>query len=281
MAISESAISPSHYISHHLQNWANKKQSSIVDFSVIHSDTVLWSIFVGLLMLVILYIAAKRSTANVPSRFQCFVEMLVEMVDEQAKMIVKGNRKFIAPFALTIFVWISMMNFLDLVPVDLAAKLFDVFGLSSFVPYHRIVPTADLNCPLGIALGVLIVCLFYSLKIKGFIYFGKELFTVPFGSFPLLWAPNLLFNLIEYFAKTTSLAVRLFGNMYAGELLFLLIALLGSIWNFAPDLYFLGFLGQVIAGSAWAIFHILVIFLQAFIFMMLALVYIGQAHEKH
>lgn len=281
MTSSEPVISPSHYISHHLHNLATKKQISIVDFTVIHCDTLFWSIMIGFLMVIFFYLSARKATSKVPSRFQCFIEMLVEMVDDQSKNIVKGNRKFIAPLALTIFVWVSMMNFLDLLPVDLPAKFFSILGLSDAIPYHRLVPTADLNCPLGIAIGVLLLILFYSFKVKGFIGFGKELFSSPFGSFPLLWIPNVIFNLIEYASKTVSLAVRLFGNMYAGELLFLLIALLGSMWNFSLNIYFFGFLGQIVTGSAWAIFHILVVFLQAFIFMMLTLVYIGQAHEKH
>jgi len=165
------------------------------------------------------------------------------------------------------------MNSLDFLPVDLFSKLFYWTGLDSIITHHRVVPTADLNGTLGIALGVFMLMIYYSFKIKGPGGFIRELFTAPFG----IWmAPfNLLLNIIEFAAKTVSLAMRLFGNMYAGELLFLLIALLGSTATA------LGFIGHVIAGSLWAIFHILIVFLQAFIFMMLTLVYIGQAHEGH
>jgi F-type H+-transporting ATPase subunit a len=165
------------------------------------------------------------------------------------------------------------MNSLDFLPVDLFSSLFKLVGLDSVIPYHRVVPTADLNGTMGIALGVLALMVFYGVKIKGLGGFIHELFTAPFG----IWlAPfNLLLNLIEFAAKTVSLGMRLFGNMYAGELLFLLIALLGSMATT------FGFVGHVIAGSMWAIFHILIVLLQAFIFMMLTLVYIGQAHEGH
>jgi F-type H+-transporting ATPase subunit a len=195
------------------------------------------------------------------------------MVDNQAKSIVHGDRSFIAPLALTVFVWVALMNSLDFLPVDMFSAFFHWAGLEGVFPHHRVVPTADLNGTMGIALGVLALMLFYSVKIKGLGGFIHELFAAPFG----IWmAPfNLLLNIIEFAAKTVSLAMRLFGNMYAGELLFLLIALLGSTATA------FGFVGHVIAGSLWAIFHILIVVLQAFIFMMLTLVYIGQAHEGH
>jgi F-type H+-transporting ATPase subunit a len=194
-------------------------------------------------------------------------------VDDQAKSIVHGDRSFIAPLALTIFVWVFLMNSLDFLPVDLFSSLFSLLGIENLLPHHRVVPTADLNGTMGIALGVLVLMLYYNVKIKGIGGFIHELFAAPFG----IWlAPfNLLLNLIEFTAKTMSLAMRLFGNMYAGELLFLLIALLGSTATA------FGFVGHVVAGSVWAIFHILIVLLQAFIFMMLTLVYLGQAHESH
>jgi F-type H+-transporting ATPase subunit a len=227
----------------------------------------------GVVGLLIMYFAARRATPGVPGRMQAFVEMVVEMVDEQAKSIVHGNRAFIAPLALTVFVWVALMNSLDFLPVDLFSALFRWFGLENVFPHHRVVPTADLNGTLGLSVGVLALMLYYNLKIKGLGGFLHEIFSAPFG----IWlAPfNLLLNIIEFAAKTVSLGMRLFGNMYAGELLFLLIALLGSTATV------FGFVGQVIAGSMWAIFHILIVLLQAFIFMMLTLVYIGQAHEGH
>ena len=167
----------------------------------------------------------------------------------------------------------ALMNSLDLLPVDMFSWAFAVFGVEHIFPYHRVVPTADLNGPMGIALGVLALMFYYSIKIKGLGGWIHELFAAPFG----IWmAPfNLLLNIIEYAAKLVSLGMRLFGNMFAGELLFLLIALLGG------SATIFGFVGHVIAGSIWAIFHILIVLLQAFIFMMLTLVYLGQAHDSH
>jgi F-type H+-transporting ATPase subunit a len=195
------------------------------------------------------------------------------MVEDQSKSIVHGDRSFIAPAALTVFVWVALMNSLDFLPVDLFSALFGLLGVEHLFPHHRVVPTADLNGTIGISLGVLALMIYYGIKIKGLGGWIHELLAAPFG----IWmAPfNLLLNIIEYAAKMVSLGMRLFGNMYAGELLFLLIALLGSTATA------FGFIGHVIAGSIWAIFHILIVFLQAFIFMMLTLVYLGQAHEGH
>ena len=183
--------------------------------------------------------------------------------------------------AVTVFVWVALMNSLDFIPVDLPTRVIGWLGLSETFPHMRIVPTADLNGTLGIAIGVFVLMIYYNFKIKGAGGFVHELLSAPFGAHPLLWIPNLALNIIEFVAKTVSLGMRLFGNMYAGELLFLLIALLGSIWSFGADTTVLGFIGHVIAGSVWAIFHILIVLLQAFIFMMLTLVYLGQAHDKH
>ncbi|WJF90352.1 F0F1 ATP synthase subunit A [Paraburkholderia bonniea] len=283
MAASEgkSALDPSGYIAHHLQNFSTSHQTSIFDINVWNLDTLFWSIFCGLVTIIILYCAARKSTSGVPGRFQCAVEMLVEMVEDQSKSMIHGNRSYIAPLALTVFIWVALMNSLDLVPVDLPTRLIGWLGLSEALPHMRIVPTTDLNGTLGIALGVFVLMIYYNFKIKGAGGFAHELLSAPFGAHPLLWIPNLVLNIIEFVAKTVSLGMRLFGNMYAGELLFLLIALLGSLWNFGADTTVLGFLGHVIAGSVWAIFHILIVLLQAFIFMMLTLVYIGQAHDSH
>jgi F-type H+-transporting ATPase subunit a len=272
-ATEHAAPTASEYIVHHLGHLSTHHQEKIVDFSIINMDTVFWSVAMGVLGLFVMFLAARRATPGVPGRLQAFVEMIVEMVDEQAKSIVHGNRAFIAPLALTVFVWVALMNSLDFLPVDLFSALFRVFGLENVFPHHRVVPTADLNGTLGLSVGVLALMLYYNLKIKGLGGFLHEIFSAPFG----IWlAPfNLLLNIIEFAAKTVSLGMRLFGNMYAGELLFLLIALLGSTATV------FGFVGHVIAGSMWAIFHILIVLLQAFIFMMLTLVYIGQAHEGH
>ncbi len=266
------APTASEYIVHHLGHLSTKHQDKIVDFSIINLDTVFWSVLMGVVGLSLMIYAARRATAGVPGRFQAFVEMIVEMVNDQAKNIVHGDRSFIAPLALTVFVWVFLMNSLDFLPVDLFAGIFRLFGAD---PHFRIVPTADLNGTLGMAVGVLALMLYYNVKIKGLGGFIHELFCAPFGAHPALWIANLGLNIIEFVAKTVSLGMRLFGNMYAGELVFLLIALLGSTatwWGFGM---------HVIAGSIWAIFHILIVLLQAFIFMMLTLVYIGPAHEGH
>lgn len=270
-AAAEHAPTASEYIVHHLGHLSTKHQDKIVDFSIINMDTIFWSVFAGVIGCLIMWLAARKATSGVPGRFQAAVEMVFEMVDDQAKSIVHGDRSFIAPLALTVFVWVALMNALDFLPVDMFSAIFAQIGLGEM--HHRVVPTADLNGTMGIALGVFALMIFYNIKIKGAGGFVHELFAAPFG----IWlAPfNLLLNIIEFAAKTVSLAMRLFGNMFAGELLFLLIALLGSTATA------FGFLGHVVAGSMWAIFHILIVFLQAFIFMMLTLVYIGQAHEGH
>ncbi len=274
MAAEGAAHAPtaSEYIVHHLGHLSTQHQGKIIDFSIINMDTVFWSLMMGVLGSLLMYLVARKATAGVPGRLQAFVELVVEMVDDQAKNIVHGNRTFIAPLALTVFVWVFLMNSMDFLPVDLFAGIFRLLDIE---PHFRIVPTADLNGTLGIALGVFALMIFYNVKIKGIGGFIHELFCAPFGSHPALWIFNLGLNIIEFVAKTVSLAMRLFGNMYAGELVFLLIALLGSTatwWGFGM---------QVVAGSIWAIFHILIVLLQAFIFMMLTLVYIGQAHEGH
>jgi F-type H+-transporting ATPase subunit a len=220
-----------------------------------------------------MWLAARRATSGVPGRFQAAVEMVLELVEDQSKAIVHGDRSFIAPMALSVFVWVLLMNAMDFLPVDLFSALFGLFGHHEM--HHRAVPTADLNGTLGMALGVFALMIFYNIKIKGVGGFIHELFCAPFGAHPALWIFNFGLNLIEFVARTVSLGMRLFGNMYAGELVFLLIALLASTatwWGFGMG---------VALGTIWAIFHILIVVLQAFIFMMLTLVYMGQAHEGH
>ena len=267
------APTASEYIVHHLGHLSTKHQEKVIDFSIINVDTMFWAIVTGVVGCFVMWLAARRATAGVPGRFQAFVEMLVEMVEDQSKSIIHGDRRFIAPLALTVFVWVFLMNSLDFLPVDMFASLFKAIGLSDVIPYHRVVPTADLNGPMGMSLAVLVIVIYYNIKIKGAGGWLHEWVAAPFG----IWmAPfNVLLNLIEYIARTVSLGMRLWGNMYAGELLFLLIALLGSTATA------FGFIGHVIAGSVWAVFHILIVLLQAFIFMMLTLIYVGQAHESH
>ena len=277
MAASGQAPTATEYIVHHLTHLSTGKQKSIIDFSVFNVDTIVFSILVLSGVLLLLWLAARKVTAGVPGRFQAAVEVLVELVEEQSKSIVHGDRTFIAPLALTVFLWIVMMNAIDLIPVELFPWIaHNVFHIE----YLRPLPTADLNGTLGMALGVLTLMIYYGVKIKGFGGWVHELFTAPFGAHPLLWPFNFLLNLIEYAAKTVSLGMRLFGNMYAGELLFFLIALLGGYAALNATGIMLT-IGHVLAGTAWLLFHILIVLLQAFIFMMLTLVYIGQAHEGH
>jgi len=274
----EHAPNASEYIVHHLSFLTNAKQTSLVDWSVFHLDSLFFSVSLGLLAVFVMARLAARATSGVPGRFQAAVEIIIEMVADQAKGIVHSpeSRKFVAPVALTVFVWIFLMNAMDLIPVDLLPMLAGAVGIN----YLRVVPTADLNITLGMSLGVLLLCIYYSVKIKGFGHWMHELFTAPFGNHPVLWPINFAMQLIEFVAKTVSHGMRLFGNMYAGELIFMLIALMGAAWagTFGGALLWIG---HIIAGSIWAIFHILIITLQAFIFMMLTLVYIGQAHESH
>ncbi len=272
-AAAEHAPTSSQYIIHHLGHWSSKHQEKIIDFSIWNLDTIFWSIAIGIIGCALMYLAARRATAGVPGRFQAAVEIIVELVEDQSKSIVHGDRRFIAPLALTVFVWVFLMNAMDFLPVDMISSVLRLFGLGEM--HHRSVPTADLNGTLGMALGVFALMIYYNLKIKGVGGFVHELFCAPFGSHPALWIFNLGLNIIEFVARTVSLGMRLFGNMYAGELVFLLIALLGSTatwWGFGM---------HVALGSIWAIFHILIVVLQAFIFMMLTLVYMGQAHEGH
>jgi len=289
-----SDVSPqSAYIQHHLVHFNNlgEKQSAIAQFDVINYDSIFWSVAMGAIVIFFLWLAARRATAGVPGRFQSFVEMIVDMVEDQAKSIVPSakSRLFVAPLALTVFLWIILMNALDLVPVDLLPWTFVTTGLGAEygdpLYYHRILPTADLNVPMGMALGVLLLMFYYGIKIKSPGGFVKELFTAPFhahGFMAILLAPaNFALNLVEYGAKSVSLGMRLFGNMFAGELVFMLIALLGGAWTGFNGSSIAFGVGHVLAGSIWAIFHIMIVLLQAFIFMMLTLVYIGQAHEGH
>ena len=267
------------YIIHHLQHLQNQHMHGPADFSVINWDSTFFTIVIGVLGCWLLWLAARKATSGVPGRFQAAVELLVEMVDSQAKGIVHNaqSRKLVAPLALTVFVWIFLLNAMDLLPVDLLPFIGEhVFGLE----HLRVVPTADLSITMGLSLGVLVVCLIYNVKIKGAGGWAHELIAAPFGDKWFLWPVNLLMQLIEFVAKTVSHGMRLFGNMYAGELIFMLIALMGGAFALTATGLLLT-VGHIVAGSVWAIFHILIITLQAFVFMMLTLVYVGQAHDSH
>ncbi len=273
------------YVLHHLGNLnsAGHPQTEIVDFSILNYDTVFFSVILGVLGLLLLWSVARKATSGVPGRAQAALEILIEMVGNQAKAIVHNeqSRKFVAPLALTVFVWVFLMNSMDFLPVDLLPALWQYLTGNPHA-YLRVVPTADLNATLGLSVGVLLLCFWYNIKVKGVGGWVHELFTAPFGNHPLLYLPNFAIQIIEFMAKTVSHGMRLWGNMYAGELLFLLIALMGMAF---PSMSLFGgsllWLGHLITGTLWALFHIFIVVLQAFIFMMLTLVYIGQAHESH
>ncbi|NBQ88186.1 MAG: F0F1 ATP synthase subunit A [Betaproteobacteria bacterium] len=283
MASEGKPLTAGDYIVHHLGHLQTQKQTSIVDFSVVNLDSVFFSVVLGIVGCWLLWLAARKATSGVPGRFQAAVEILVEMVDTQAKSIIHNaeSRKLVAPLALTVFVWIFLMNSMDFLPVDLIPAAWHVAGPAlGMSDYMRVVPTADLSTTLGLSVSVLLVCIFYNIKIKGLGGWVHELFTAPFGAHPLLWPINFVMQLIEFAAKTVSHGMRLFGNMYAGELVFMLIALMGGAAAASLSGILLP-IGHIIAGSVWAIFHILIVALQAFIFMMLTLVYVGQAHDAH
>ena len=274
------------YIIHHLTHLQNAKPKAVVDFSVFSFDSLIFSILLGVVGCWLLWLAARKASSGVPGRFQAAVELLVEMVDSQAKGIVHNaeSRKFIAPLALTIFVWIFLLNAMDLLPVDLLPYIWtQIYAAAGHDPHHaylRVVPTADLSVTMGMSVAVLLICLYYNIKIKGLGGWIHELFTAPFGNHWALYPFNVAMQMIEFVAKTVSHGMRLFGNMYAGELIFLLIALMGGAWSLSATGIGLA-VGHIIAGTVWSIFHILIITLQAFVFMMLALVYLGQAHDHH
>ena len=276
------APSAGEYIGHHLTHLQNKPMAGVIDFSVYNLDSIFWSVLLGVVASFFLWRAARGATAHAPGRFQAAVEILVEMVDSQAKGIIHNaqSRKLVSPLALAVFVWIFLLNAMDFLPVDLFHSLFVMTGLDSSIHYFRVVPTADLSTTLGMSVSVLLICIYYNIKIKGFGGWFHELTTAPFGAHPILWPFNFVFQMIEFVAKTVSHGMRLFGNMYAGELIFMLIALMGGTAAMSLTGILLP-IGHVIAGSIWAIFHILIVALQAFIFMMLTLVYIGQAHSHH
>ncbi|MDZ7829113.1 MAG: F0F1 ATP synthase subunit A [Halofilum sp. (in: g-proteobacteria)] len=263
------------YIKHHLTNltygqhpdgsWGfaqNAEEIAEMGFWAIHVDTMLFSAVTGIFFLWLFRRAAKRATAAQPGALQNFIETLVEFVDNQVRETFHGRSELIAPLALTIGVWVFLMNLLDLVPVDYIPYIAEhVFG----APYFRIVPPADVNAPMGMALGVFILILFYSFRIKGAVGFAKEMTLHPFGKW--LMPFNLVLETVTLLAKTVSLGMRLFGNLYAAELIFVLIAALLPFW------------AQWALHLPWAIFHILVVPLQAFIFMVLTIVFLSMAHE--
>jgi F-type H+-transporting ATPase subunit a len=275
----QAPASPSEYIVHHLAhlNSSGHPQTKIVDFSIINWDTVFFSIAMALVAGGLMFAAARAVSSGVPGRFVGAIEALLEFVHEQAKSIVHGDLTYIAPLALTCFMWVFFMNSMDFIPLDLIPMIGSWLGLH----YMRVVPSADLNATLAMSLVIICSTIYYGIKIKKPSGFLHELVSAPFGTSKnplyalILGVLNLGMQAIEYLARFVSLGMRLFGNMFAGELVFMLIALLG-----ATGVWYLGGLHFVL-GLGWAIFHILIVALQAFIFMMLTLVYMGQAHDAH
>ena len=250
--------------------WAHgSEEAAAMGFNAIHVDSLAWSFGLGLFFCLLFGWVARKATRGVPGGLQNFVESVVEFVEGNVKDAFHGTNKVIAPLSLTIFVWILLMNLLKLVPVDLVPWLMSLLG----VHYQKIVPSTDPNVTLGLSLGVFILIIYYSIKVKGVGGFAKELSLQPFNH-PAFIPFNLLLETISLLAKPISMGLRLFGNMYAGEIIFILIATM--------------YMGSVIMGAfggllqvGWAIFHILVIPLQAFIFMVLTIVYLSMAHEDH
>lgn len=260
-----SGLTSQAYVQHHLEHlmW-NLHNGTISNggFFTLNLDTFILSIILGVLFLGAFWIAAKRVTEGVPGKWQAFVEIMLEFIDGLVKQTFNGKDSLLAPLSLTIFIWVFLMNFMDLIPVDLLPRLLGLVG----VPYFRAVPTADPNLTFGMSIMVFFLVIIYNLRSKGVIGLGKEMLTQPFGKF--LFPINLLFRLVEEFVKPLSLALRLFGNMFAGELIFILIALLPFYLQWIP-------------GGVWSIFHILIVVLQAFIFMMLTIVYLSMANQSH
>lgn len=267
---SEVGLNPTTYIQHHLTNHT----ISIGDgsFWVLHTDTLVMSLLLGVVSLGLIWLVVRKATSGVPSKTQAFVELLMEFVDEQVRTTFHGNRHaFVAPMALTVFVWVLLLNAMDFLPIDIMAWVYEhVFGLRNW----RSVPTADVNTTFALALSIWILAIYFSIKVKGMGGWITELVCSPFGKNPLLWPLNLLFNMIEYVSKPLSHSLRLFGNMYAGEIIFMLLGMWAATGVTGT------FFGAIL-GVGWAIFHILIVILQAFIFMMLAVVYLSMAHESH
>ncbi|CAG8999456.1 MAG: ATP synthase subunit a [Candidatus Celerinatantimonas neptuna] len=263
MAATGETMTSAEYISHHLHN---------LQYPMVHTgfwqwnvDSLFWSVVLGVLFLWMFRRAAKKATNGVPGKFQCFLEIIVEFVDGSVRDIFHGRSKLIAPLALTIFVWVFLMNLMDLIPIDFIPYIAEHWiGL----PYMRVVPSADVNIDMSMALAVFALIIIYSLRVKGPLGFLKELTMQPFNHWVFI-PVNFILELVSLLSKPLSLGLRLFGNMYAGELIFVLIAALLPFW------------AQWILSVPWAIFHILIITLQAFIFMVLTIVYLSQASEDH
>ena len=266
---SQAELTSTEYIGHHLSFLTKPVGDS--PFMALNVDTVVMAVLMGFVGIGFLWWVVRGATSGVPGKRQAFVELCVGFVDDQVKGIFHGDRKFIAPLALTVFVWVLLMNAMDFIPAD----IIDQWIVRPLGGHEwRAVPTADVNTTFALSLSVFALMIFYSIKVKGLGGWIHELFCSPFGANPLLWPFNFLFNMVEYLSKPLSHSLRLYGNMYAGEIIFLLLALWAST----------GAVGALFGGVltiGWAIFHILIVALQAYIFMMLTIVYISMAHEQH
>jgi len=285
MLAAEGGGSATDYIVHHETFLSNKVPHGIVDFTAINLDTVFFSVLLAVLFGGTFYIAARRATTGVPGKFLLFVEVLVDFIDNQVKDTFHASSNLIAPLALTIFSWILLFNIMDLVPVDLLPAAARGAGLQ----HLKVVPSTDLNATFAMSLSVFALIIFYSIKMKGFIGFISELTLHPFSAKnvflqALLVPVNFLLESVTLLARPISLSLRLYGNLYAGEMIFLLIAVL-TLSRGVDSLLSVGgwlsILGQILLGMIWSVFHILIITLQAFIFMVLTIVYLALASEHH
>jgi F-type H+-transporting ATPase subunit a len=260
--------SPTEYITGHLTHFAHPIRAE-GGFWTIHVDTLVTTAVVGVIVFGFLWWVVRDATSGVPGKRQAVVELLVDFVNDQAKSIYHGASGLVAPLALTTFTLVLFLNAMDFLPVDLTAAV-----THSFAPHWRVVPTADINTTAALAISVFVLMIVYSIHAKGLGGWLHELVTAPFGKNPLLWPANLLMNIVEYLSKPLSHSLRLYGNIYAGEIIFLLLGLWAAT----------GLAGTVFGGVlhvGWAIFHILIVALQAFIFMMLTIVYLSMAEEHH
>jgi len=290
VSVEHEPVSQTQYIQHHLHHLQVPVGDSGSAFMRINIDSVFFFLLMASVFLFVFLRVSRKATAGVPGKLQCFIEMVVTFVDGLVRETFHGQSRFIAPLAITIFSLVFMMNFMDMLPVDLLptlwSKLYGAAGNNPHEAYLRVVPTADLNVTLGTALGVFLLIQYFGIKHKGIALFTKEAFTAPFhASGPVgtvLFAPvNFLLRMIEEAVRPISLSLRLFGNMYAGELIFILIAVMTLNASMAALSTYVMIPVQFIAGFVWTAFHVLVITLQAFIFMMLTVVYLSMAAEKH
>jgi F-type H+-transporting ATPase subunit a len=284
MAATEKSGGATDYILHHETFLANKSAHGIVDFSVINYDTVFFSVVLGVVFLLLFGLVARRATAGVPGMVQNFVETIVSFVDEQVRDTFHGVSRLVAPLALTIFCWIFLFNFMDLIPVDLLPLVGRDLGLE----HLKVVPSTDLNATFAMSLTVFILIIYYSLRMKGLVGFISELTLNPFKAKnvllqALLVPVNFILESVTFFARPISLSLRLYGNLYAGEMVFLLLAVL-TLHGFSALGHFSGWfflIIQYVLALVWTLFHLLIITLQAFIFMVLTIVYLAMASEHH